>query len=178
VTEDGHPWIGAENPDMVIEEFSDYMCLQCRKMHYFLRRMIQAYPDKIRLVHRHFPMDHTFNPIIKEPFHIGSARLAIVAIYFTEQGKFWEINDVLFNLPQQTESVNILELVKQAGLNPEDTKSIFQEPALWKKLQQDIQTGIKYRLTGTPGFVIDGNVYIGQIPADVFNKHSIFETRR
>lgn len=178
VTEDGYPWIGAENPELVIEEFSDYMCLQCKKMHFFLRRMIQAYPEKIRLVHRHFPMDHTFNPIVKEPFHIGSASLAIIAIYFSEQGKFWEINDVLFNISRQTESVTISDLTKQAGLTLEDIKPVSQESVLWKKLQQDIQSGIEYKLTGTPGFVIDGNVYTGQIPASVFHNHGIFETKK
>jgi protein-disulfide isomerase len=178
MTEDGYPWIGAEKPELVIEEFSDYMCPQCKKMHFFLRRMIQAYPEKIRLIHRHFPMDHTFNPIIKEPFHIGSARLALVAIYFAEQGKFWEINDVLYNLPRQTESVNFLDLAKQAGLTLKDIKPVSQESALWKKLQQDIEAGIKYKLTGTPGFVIDGKVYTGQIPASVFNSHGILETKK
>ncbi len=178
MTENRHPWIGSEKPELVIEEFSDYMCLQCKKMHFFLRSMIQAYPEKIRLIHRHFPMDHTFNPIIKEPFHIGSAKLALVAIYFTEQGKFWEVNDVLFSLSRQTESINILDLAKQAGLTLEDIKPVSQESALWKILQQDIEAGIEYKLTGTPGFVIDGKVYIGKIPASVFHSHGIFETKK
>jgi uncharacterized membrane protein len=64
ITEDGHPWIGAENPELVIVEFSDYRCFQCKKMHFFLRRIIESNPDKIRLVHRHFPMDHTINPLL------------------------------------------------------------------------------------------------------------------
>ena len=178
VTEDGHPWIGAEKPELVIEEFSDYMCLQCKKMHFFLRRMIQAYPEKIRLIHRHFPMDHTFNPVVKEPFHIGSARLALIAIYFAEQGKFWEINDVLFNISRETESITIRDLAKQAGLSLEDVKPVAQESALWKKLQQDIEAGIEYQLSGTPGFIIDGKVYTGQIPASIFHSHGIFETKK
>ncbi|MDT8380601.1 MAG: vitamin K epoxide reductase family protein, partial [Desulfotignum sp.] len=38
MTEEGDPWIGAEHPDLVITEYSDYMCFQCRKMHMHLRQ--------------------------------------------------------------------------------------------------------------------------------------------
>jgi len=72
ITADGHPWIGAQSPKLEIIEFTDYQCFQCKKMHFFLRRLIAEYPDKIRLVHRHFPMDHKLNPIVKAPFHVGS----------------------------------------------------------------------------------------------------------
>jgi len=34
-------------------------------------------------------------------------------------------------------------------------------------LQRDIQEGIKLGITGTPAFVINGKVYLGQIPAQV-----------
>jgi len=175
ITEDGHPWIGAEKPELVIEEFSDYLCFQCKKMHFFLRRMIQAYPNKIRLVHRHFPMDHTINPIVKEPFHPGSAKLAVLSLFFVEKGKFWKINDVLFNISQNTDTVNIRDLAQQAGITIENSKPVFRDRQLWEKLQQDIQAGLDYKLTGTPGFVIDGHVYQGQIPASIFERHGIFK---
>ena len=56
-TEDGDPWIGAQTPELTIIEYADYMCFQCKKMHFFLRNMISRYPEKIRLVHKQFPMD-------------------------------------------------------------------------------------------------------------------------
>ncbi|MBU0545399.1 MAG: hypothetical protein KKH97_08685, partial [Proteobacteria bacterium] len=38
--------------------------------------------------------------------------------------------------------------------------------ALWK----DIRDGLKLRVTGTPGFVIDDKLYLGEIPADILKK--------
>ncbi len=87
VTEDGHPWIGAQTPVLEITEFTDYQCFQCKKMHFFLRRLIETHSDKIRLVHRHYPMDHKVNPIVKEPFHVGSAAMSLLAIYAQSIGK-------------------------------------------------------------------------------------------
>ncbi len=58
ITEDGHPWIGSPNPQLIIHEYADYQCFQCGKMHQFLRQLISEYPDKIQLVHHNYPMDH------------------------------------------------------------------------------------------------------------------------
>ena len=88
ITQHGHPWIGADIPELIITEFADYQCFQCKKMHFYLRQLIAEHPDKIRLVHRHFPMDHNFNPIVKEPFHIGSGYMAILSIYAASKNKF------------------------------------------------------------------------------------------
>jgi protein-disulfide isomerase len=170
ITQDGHHWIGAEDPELVIVEFSDYRCFQCKKMHFFLRRIIENNPDKIRLVHRHFPMDHIINPIVNQPFHNGAAKLAIISLFAAEKDKFWEMNDALFEIDRQTETVNIQDLAQKTGIDFEEMKHAFSKQELWIKLHQDIQDGLKYGLTGTPGFVIDEQVYLGQIPPDVLRR--------
>lgn len=168
VTEDGHPWIGAAYPEIEIIEFSDYRCFQCKKMHYFLRRLIDAHPDKIRLVHHQFPMDHTINPLVKEPFHTGAAKLSMLAIFAEQHDKFWEMNDYLFGLSKEVEAVNMKAIAKEVGLDFEAMRFAFQDQKLWNILWKDIREGIKdHQLTGTPGFVINGQVYEGQIPAEI-----------
>jgi len=173
-TEDGHPWIGASNPDLVIVEFSDYRCFQCKKMHYFLRRLVQDHPNTFRLVHRHFPMDHTINPLVKHPFHNGSAKLAIVSIFAAKKEKFWEMNDILFDISRQTEAINIRDLAEKAGMEYDDIKYVFRDNELWHELKTDIRAGIEHGLTGTPGFVINDQVYLGQIPAEVLRRYGNF----
>jgi len=171
VTEDGHPWIGAENPELTIIEFSDYRCFQCKKMHYFLRRLIESNPDKIRLVHRHFPMDHTINPIVQEPFHPGAAQFAIISLFALEIGKFWEMNDLLFGIPQDIGEINLRYFAKEAGIEFEEMRHVFQDRQLLAKLIQDIRDGLKYELTGTPGFIIDEKVYLAQIPPEILRPY-------
>jgi protein-disulfide isomerase len=175
MTDDGHPWIGAENPELVIVEFTDYRCFPCKKMHYFLRRLIDAYPDKIRLVHRHFPMDHRINPIVHRPYHSGAAKLAIVSLFAAEKDKFWVMNDILFDIPRQKETaVNIRKLASQAGLAPEEIEHVFRDQQLLNKLKKDIQTALGLGLTGTPGFVINDRVFQGWIPAEILDQYGNF----
>ncbi len=107
VTENGTPWIGASKPILIIEEYSDYQCFQCKKMHFLLRQLIAENPKKIRLIHHHYPMDHTVNEIVvPTPFHIGSGKMAFMAIYAAYKDKFWKMNDTLYEMAGEKKSFN------------------------------------------------------------------------
>ncbi len=171
ITEDGHPWIGAEEPELVIIEFADYMCFPCKKNHFYLRRMIQKHPDKIRLIHRHFSMDHMINPIVTEPFYKGSAKLAILAIYATEKHKFWEVNDLLFDIARESGSVSIKFVAEQTGLDAKEMALALRDNVLWQKLWEDIKDGLQYGINATPGFIINDQLHVGHVPPEILKKY-------
>jgi len=167
MTDKGHPWIGAENPVLEVVEYADYQCFQCKKMHLFLRRLVARHPDKVRLIHRHYPMDHKVNPVVKEPFHEGSGVMAIMAIYAAEKNRFWIMNDILFDLTRTKFQIDTKELAKKAGLSPGGlTKSLFDKD-IRNKLWLDIKDGMKLGVTGTPAYVINKKLYLSNIPSDV-----------
>ena len=167
ITTDGHPWIGAENPRLVIVEFADYQCFQCKKMHFFLRRLIAQHPDKIRLVHRHFPMDHRINPIVREPFHVGSGAMALTAIAAMAQQRFWQMNDVLYATDLKKGVINIRQIAKQAMVDYDALKQSMMDKRNINKLIGDIRRGQQLGVNGTPAFLIGKKLYLGNIPADV-----------
>jgi len=168
VTEDGHPWIGAENPELTIEEFTDYQCFQCKKMHFFLRRLVTQNPSKIRLVHRNYPLDHELNPIVvPQPYHVGSGKMALLANAAGLSGKFWEMNDLLFGLVGQTDSLKIKDLAEGVGMAPEDLAQNMNSPEAHRLLLMDIREGMRANMTGTPTYRIDGEIYLGQIPPGI-----------
>jgi protein-disulfide isomerase len=171
ITDDGHPWIGASNPTLEIMEYTDYLCFQCRKMHHYLRRLVARYPDHIRIVHRHFPMDHAINPLVTEPFHTGSGKMAILALYAAEQGKFWQMNDILFEKGSKREELNLRDLALQTGVDLSGMrKALSGRTDLQMLLAKDIWAGMKLDITGTPAYVIDGKVYLAQIPPEIVRK--------
>jgi protein-disulfide isomerase len=166
-TEDGHPWIGAENPKLVITEYTDYQCFQCRKMHFFLRQLMAKHPDKIRLIHRNFPMDHSVNPIVKEPFHIGSGKMALMAIHAATRNKFWQMNDLLFEIAGQSDVINVRKLAARLEIDPEALVHSVNDRSAKLLLQQDILSALKLQISGTPAYVINENVYLAQIPPEI-----------
>jgi protein-disulfide isomerase len=169
ITEEGHPWIGASNPHLTITEFSDYQCFQCKKMHFYLRELMAGHPGKIKLIHRNFPMDHTVNPMVKEPYHVGSGKMALLSLYAAEKGKFWQINDMLYRIDKQKGHFNIREMAAAAGFDVTEFAASARDLSLREKLRTDIRDGIRLGVTGTPGYLIDGKVYVGHIPASILD---------
>lgn len=170
VTDDGHPWIGAENPELVIVEFTDYQCFQCKKMHFYLRDLIASYPDKIRLVHRNFPMDHTYNPLVKEPFHVGAGKLALLSLYAARKENFWQFSDMLFDVKASKGRFRIRHIAEAAGYDFKELVRATKDPALRRKLNIDLRDGLNLGITGTPGYLIEGKLYVGQIPPEIFSR--------
>lgn len=169
-TPEGHPWIGSENADLVITEFTDYMCFQCSKIHNYLRRLVNRYPEKIKIIHRHFPMDSKFNPIVKIPFHEGAGMLALLAIQAEQEGKFWTINDELYRRARENNVIDVTAIAENIGLEPDKLIKSLRAPSTLQKLDRDIIDGLMLGISGTPSFIIDGKVYISRIPTEILER--------
>jgi protein-disulfide isomerase/uncharacterized membrane protein len=167
LTAEGHPWIGAEHPQLEIVEFSDYQCFQCRKMNRYLRQLAARYPEKIRVVHRHYPMDHEFNPIVTEPFHVGSGRMALLAIHAAASGRFWEMNDLLFHKAAAGPQIRIAEIADETGMDLRLLSGALQHEPYRRHLLRDIREGMKLGVVGTPSYMINGRIYEGNIPEEI-----------
>jgi protein-disulfide isomerase/uncharacterized membrane protein len=171
-TEEGHPWIGAINPTLTIEEFSDYQCFQCAKMHHYLRWLVAKNPNKLRLVHRNYPMDHEVNPhIVPNPFHVGSARLALLSIAALDQDKFWEANDAIYKAVREKKSeIDIRQIASQAETDPIALAERIYAKQTIKALETDIRAGLRHNIIGTPTYVLNGEVYPGSLPVIIFEE--------
>lgn len=168
-TVEGYPWIGAEHPMITIEEYTDYRCFQCYKMHCILRILIAKNPDRIRLVHHHYPMDHEVNAIVVPvEFHIGSGKLAKLAILSGLRNKFWELNDLLYAKSRENnQEISLQSLADATKLDINELEAALTDPTINELLRRDIWHGMKLGLTGTPSFVINGKVYQGTIPPEI-----------
>ncbi len=150
ITDEGLPWIGAETPVLEIVEFTDYQCFPCRKMHSHLKGLLVRYPGAIRLVHRHFPMDHRVNPLVREPYHVGSGQMALLAIYAASQGRFWEMHDLLYRLAGEGTEIDLREVGKKMNLPAEGLAAALKSVELHSKLAADIAFGIGHGVCATP----------------------------
>lgn len=172
VTEQGRPWIGAEFPKLTIEEYTDYQCFQCYKTHYTLRQLITKYPDTIRLVHHHYPMDHEVNSVVvPEPFHVGSGKMAQLAIYAVSKKRFWETNDLLYEIGRNKQTFDIKTVAEKTDIPVEELAWALESKQVKEILRYDIWQGMKLGITGTPAFVIQDKVYTGMIPMEILKEH-------
>lgn len=170
VTKEGYPWIGAQD-GVIIEEFSDYQCPHCRRAHHAIRQLLFLFPDKLKLVHHHYPLDHNCNRLLKgRPFHTMACFLSKIAICAQKYGKFWEANDLLFEYQLRASKPTVNSIAAELGLNAERLEECLKEKSTQELLHRDIELGLKLNIVGTPSFKIGDRIYPGMIPQDVLEE--------
>jgi protein-disulfide isomerase len=172
VDETGQPYLGAQQPKLVITEFSDYQCPHCARAHEQLRQLVAVYPEAIRIVHRHFPLDNDCNPSIQRPFHLHACYYARLAVCAASTGKFWQGNEYLFAHGRDEASVAVESFARAIEIPIDDLRNCLAARAD-RLLKLDIEAGLKLDIDGTPTFVIGGAKYAGELPADVLRSYPL-----
>ncbi|MBN2804010.1 MAG: thioredoxin domain-containing protein, partial [Deltaproteobacteria bacterium] len=115
----GEHWIGAKKPVLTVYEFTDYQCPYCRSAHKNARKLIAKYGDRVRFIHKHFPLDNKCNSIVKFKFHEFACNFSYAVECAGQQGKFWEMNDLIFSSQEKSkaENVDINRFAILLGLN-------------------------------------------------------------
>jgi protein-disulfide isomerase/uncharacterized membrane protein len=175
-TPNGSPWLGAANPALEIVEYSDYQCPYCRRGHDEIRRFIGAYPEQVRLIHRHYPLDDQCNPNLSRAFHLNACEYARMAYCAQQQGRFWEANDYLFVHGRDRGPVAVADIAAQVGLDGRAIAECLDSPEAVRAIEEDLEAGRALGIRATPTFVIGGRTYPGRIPMEVLaaalSKHS------
>ena len=96
--------------------------------------------------------------------------MALIAIYAASKDRLWEMNDALFEIAGQKKTFNTRELAKKAEIDIAGLSIAMKSPGIQLKLQRDIIEGLKLGITGTPAFVIEGKVYLGQLLPEIIKK--------
>jgi putative FmdB family regulatory protein len=162
----GHHWIGAKNPKITIVEFSDYECPHCRAAHKSVRILAAKHPERIRLIHRHLPLDMSCHPGLNRPFHRRACLFAEAAECAGLQDQFWQMNDALFSIQEtvKTENVDPVELAVRLGLNRSDFKQCLESRATADRIADDVREGMAKELRGTPSFFVGDKLFLGRVP--------------
>jgi protein-disulfide isomerase len=96
--------------------------------------------------------------------------MALLAAYAQLEGKFWETNDVMYSLAGKKNEINVKELAEIIGLNYRALSYALKDRNIRYKVKHDISSGIKMGINATPAYLIDGEIYQGQIPSAILKK--------
>lgn len=142
-------------------EYADFMCPGCSGLAPVLKEIVAEYPQDLRFVYRHFPL---------ESIHDKAALAAQAAQAAGEQGKFWEMHDLLFEKQDEWSSMDEKEFQKwleeQAGKLDLDVKRFLKDVTSEenvKFVQTTWEQGQAAGLMGTPSLVFNGELYNGPI---------------
>ncbi len=106
--------MGPTNAPVTVVNYGDYECAGCQKRHRSIEKMARELLDRVRQVHRHFPL------VDAHPHALRAAEAAEAA---AARGKFWEMNRLLYLHPDKLEDRELRKYAKEIGLDPGKIRS-------------------------------------------------------
>ena len=87
-----------------------------------------------------------------------------------QQGKFWEMHDLIFKNQRETSPENYLRYAAELELDVEKFKRDLSSTAVKTRIQEDLGAAGALGVTGTPSFFINGRFLSGAQPFSSFKK--------
>jgi len=151
--------LGDKDAKIIIYTYSDYQCPIC-PVHNVMMHKLAKEMKGIKIVHKNLPLDTACNSYLRHPFHDGSCIDAKYAIAAEKQGKFWEMNNLLFEKKPQTKE-EILKLVKDFGFDMKKLQEDANSVETMQEISKEIDEAYKKGINGTPTTMIDNDANIG-----------------
>jgi len=161
IASEGFPSIGPEDAPITIVEFSDYQCPFCLRWHeQVYEPLLNAYPGKIRLVYRHFPLTS---------IHPDAFPAAEAAMCAGDQNAYWQFHEKLFSSSALGSNV-YSQYAQELGLDMTAFESCITEQKFKEAVQADLDFAVDLGVRSTPTFFINGLAIVGAQPLDIFKQ--------
>ena len=146
---------GDANSPVTILEYSDYQCPYCSRHHETVKKILEAYPGKVKWEYKHFPLDsmHPYARITAEGAECAG-----------DQEKFWEYTDLLYENQKSINSEIVPQLAAQLNLNMDEFTSCISSGKYKEKVASDLTDGQSKGVRGTPGNFVNGVELKGAVP--------------
>ncbi|HXJ44022.1 MAG TPA: DsbA family protein, partial [Bryobacteraceae bacterium] len=133
--------------------FSDFQCPYCRQFAQPIRELMAQGVDGARttVTFKNFPLG----------FHADAQLSAQAALAAKEQGKFWEMHDLIFSNQSAIKRDDLLGYAKKLGLDMARFAKDLDSERIKKAIASDLAEGQKVGVIGTPTFFLNGTEYSG-----------------
>ena len=159
VATDGAPFKGSARAPVTMVKFEDFHCPFCKNAQPTVAQVLAKYGNKVRLVHRDFPID-SIHPAARKAHE--AARCA------NEQGKFWRYHDVLYANAPKADVADLKSYAKEVGLDVPAFEKCVASGKFRDAVQKDVDEGTRLGVNGTPSFFINGRLLSGAEPFERF----------
>ena len=141
------PTFGKPDAPVTLVEFSDFQCPFCRAAAPALRQVENKFGDKVQIVYRQFPIPS---------LHPNAFKAAEASLCANEQGKFWEMHDVMFEDQTKLAVSDLKQTARKLGMDGKKFDACLDTGRYVEQVQNDQRDGQRIGVSGTPAIYING----------------------
>src|SRR4029079_9457922 len=153
---------GPENAPVTLVEFSDFECPFCGRFFPTLKRIEEQYGDRVKIVYRQYPIPS---------LHANAFKAAEASLCAKDQGKFWEMHDMVFQEQTQLLVRDLKVKANRLGLDQKKVDECLDTGHYTAQVQADMREGVRIGVTGTPALFVNGiSIDGGAVPFETVAK--------
>jgi protein-disulfide isomerase len=154
---------GNKDAKVTIIEYSDFECPYCSKGYQTVKQVLKEYPNDVRVVFKHLPLD----------FHPQAMPAAKYFEAVARQGseKAEKFHDAIFENQGELRSKGedfLKNTAKKLGVDMKKLDKDVKDETLMTRINSDMEEAKKFNFSGTPGFLINGVSLRGAYPFPEF----------
>jgi len=138
---------GSVEAPLTLLEYGDFECPHCGSAHDIVNAIRTRMRSQLRFVFRHFPL---------RTLHPGAELAAEAAEAAGHQEKFWAMHDMLYENQQRLTAPDLVAYAAALGLDLEMFASDLTKRVYAPKVQDNLMSGVRSGVKGTPGLYING----------------------
>lgn len=151
--------VGSVDAPSTLVAFSDFECSKCAALFKSAPNIVDAFPGKLRIVFKHFPLDTACNPDAPRDFHFHCCAAALAAeaarsLGDAPQGLVY--HRLLYENMARLAQRPYTQVATQAGLDAEQFDAALAAGVGRERLEQDIALGRELGVRGTPALFLNG----------------------
>jgi protein-disulfide isomerase len=147
---------GPSDAPVTLVTYGDFECPYCVEAYRAVERLREEMDD-VRFVFRHFPLN----------VHPHAWQAAEAAEAAAAQDAFWEMHDQLYEHRDALEIDDLQGYAEELGLDVEYFIQELESGAFTERVQEDVLSGARSGVSGTPTFFVDGERYDQQWDSDI-----------
>ena len=154
-------FVGNPKAEVTLEEFGEYESEACAKANEIVKQLLTDYDGKIRFNFRHFPLTK---------IHQRSLKAGEAAVATAQEGKFWEMHNILFANRRNLGTTSLKLHSKEAGVKNKHFLDDLVNATYGWQVQGDLKEGIDRGVKDVPTFFVNGEMVTGKPTYELLSK--------